>query len=194
MFRRKNEFKPDRTGTSLLSRLYPTQRQRQGFLRWALYGGVLLGLSLLQDVLLCRLSLFGATTDLIPCAIILLGLMLPTETSAVFLLVSSLIYYFSGMSIGPLTLVFLSVPTVTANVFRLGYLKNNFLSFWICGAAAMLVYELLAFFSGWYARYTTFARLPVALWTALLSILVMPLLYPLFRAIGKIGGDTWIDG
>ena len=35
-------------------------------------GNLRLVLSVIQDVILCRLQLFGATTDLVPCGIILI--------------------------------------------------------------------------------------------------------------------------
>ena len=49
LFRRKNEFKPDRFGRSLLSRLYIPKHRRERLLRWVLYGAVLVLLSLLQE-------------------------------------------------------------------------------------------------------------------------------------------------
>ena len=44
---------------------------------------------------------------------------------------------------------------------------------------------------GLFLGFTTAARFPVFLITALLSIAVMPILYPAFQAVGKIGGESW---
>ena len=64
-WRRKRDFKPDRTGKGLLNKLYLTPRQRLRILKWTLLGLILLLFSLLQDVLLSKISLYGATTDLV---------------------------------------------------------------------------------------------------------------------------------
>ena len=61
----QNEFRPDQVGKSLLSRLYPTKLQRQAIKKWLFYALVLLVVSVLQDVVMRRLRLFGATTDLV---------------------------------------------------------------------------------------------------------------------------------
>ena len=68
---KKYEFKPDKPNAGLLSKLYLTQKQRKSLLKWTIYGLLLVFLSVLQDVLLCRISIFGATTELVPCGICL---------------------------------------------------------------------------------------------------------------------------
>ena len=92
---KKYEFKPDKLGTGFLNKLYLTQLQRQALLKWSLYGLVLLVLTLLQDVLLCNLSIFGATTDLVPTAILLITVMLGTESGCLFALIGTCFYQFS---------------------------------------------------------------------------------------------------
>ena len=72
MARRKYEFKPDKEGSGILSKLYITRRQRLTLLRWTLYALVILVLSLVQDVILSRIGIRGATTDLVPAGILLL--------------------------------------------------------------------------------------------------------------------------
>ena len=71
---KRPEFKPDKPRVGLLSKLYLTQKQRKSILKWALYALVLLVLSLVQDVLLCKLNIFGATTELVPVGIFLICL------------------------------------------------------------------------------------------------------------------------
>ena len=62
-FKRKNEFKPDRTEGSLLKKLYLTPTQRKKILKWALIALVLVVLSLLQDVVFSRLRIGGAVVS-----------------------------------------------------------------------------------------------------------------------------------
>ena len=87
---KKSEFKPDKPRSSWLSKLYVTPKQRRAIAKWVLYSLIVLVLSLLQDVVLCRYRLFGATTELIPCAIFLICVVQGLESGSVFALVASL--------------------------------------------------------------------------------------------------------
>jgi hypothetical protein len=60
-----------------------------------------------------------------------------------------------------------------------------------CAAAALMIYELILFAVGLFLGYTTLQRLQVYLVTGGLSVAVMPLYYPIIKAISKIGGETW---
>lgn len=191
MGRRKHEFKPDKMGAGFLSKLYLTPRQRLIAACWLLFSLVLLGLSLLQDVILCRVSIYGATTDLVSTGILLLCLMLPTESCAVFALVGSLFFYFSGSSAGPYAIIFLTALGIFLNIFRYSFLRRSFGSIFLCSAFALLVYEMLLFLVGLFLGHATLQRFSGFCITAGLSIAAMPLIYPLFRCIGKIGGDSW---
>ena len=92
---KKYEFRPDKPRVSLLSKLYLTKLQRAVLLKWTLYALLLLVLSLLQDVVFCRLRLFGATSELIPCAIFLICVLEGAEQGGTFALVSAALYVFS---------------------------------------------------------------------------------------------------
>ena len=61
---KQSEFKPDPRQSSLSGLFHVTQLQKQRMLKWTLY--VLTGILLLtiQDVIMSRVSIFGATTDL----------------------------------------------------------------------------------------------------------------------------------
>ena len=89
LFKRKYEFKPDRTDGGTLKKLYLTPLQRKKLLKWALVGVVLVVLSLLQDVVLSQISIYGATFCLVPCGILLCAMFFDPETAAVFTLISS---------------------------------------------------------------------------------------------------------
>ena len=77
---KKYEFKPDKPRSGFLNKLFLTQKQRRSLLKWSLYAAVLIVVSLLQDVVLCRMDIHGATTELVPCAIFLVCIMEGVET------------------------------------------------------------------------------------------------------------------
>ena len=92
LFKRKYEFKPDRTDGSTLKKLYLTPLQRKRLLKWGLVSAVLVALSLVQDVVLSQISIYGATFCLVPCGILLCAMFFDPETAAVFTLISSTVY------------------------------------------------------------------------------------------------------
>ena len=123
---RKYEFKPDKQKTSLLSRLSLTKQQRQNLLKWTLYGLCLLALLLLQDMVLCRVKVLGATTELLPCAIFLICLLQDPEDGSVFALVASLVYLFTGSSPGMYVPILMTFLAVGAMFLRQSYLQKGF--------------------------------------------------------------------
>lgn len=191
MLGRKREFRPDRVGSGLLNKLYLTKRQRRCLLTWLLYTLVLVLLSLIQDVILCQISIYGATTDLVSAGILLLCMMLPTDTCAVFGLTASVIYFFSGSAAGPYSILFLTGIGLLLNIFRYSYLRKSFGSTFVCGAVALALYELLIFVMGLFLGHTHLSRWLAFCITGGLSVAVMPLLYPVFFWIGNIGGESW---
>ena len=191
MAQKKYEFKPDKLGTGLLSKLYMTQSQRQSLLKWSLFALVLLVLSLLQDVIFCRMRLFGATTDLMPAAILLATVMLGPETGCVFALISTCPYQFSGTAPGYHVIAVLTILGTLATMFRQSYLQRGFSASMLCSGAALVLYELIIFAVSALSGQTTFARFPVALITAGLSLISLPVLHPILRSIHQIGGESW---
>ena len=191
MWRKKNDFKPDRMGSDILNKLYITERQRLSLLKWTLYALFLVLLSLLQDVVLCRLSIRGATTDLVSASILLLCVMLPTDTCAVFALISSILYFFSGMAAGPYSILFLTALGILMNILRYSYLRKGFVSTLLCAGFALMAYEMLLFVTGLFLEHTIAERFPAFCITGGISAAIMPVLYPVFLSIGKIGGESW---
>lgn len=188
---KKKEFKPDRKGTSFIKRLYLTPRQRRTLLKWTLYALVVLALSLLQDVILCRMRIFGATTDLVPCGIILICLLEGAESGSVFALIASGLYLFSGTAPGAYCILFLTVLATLITAFRQGYLQVGFGAAMLCGSVTLMVYELLVFAVGAFLGLSGGDRFGVFMLTGALSLIAMPALYPLLTAIGRIGGQGW---
>ena len=190
-FKRKYEFKPDRTEGSFLKKLYLTPLQRKRILKWSLITLVLVVLSLVQDVVLSQISISGATFALVPCGILICAMLFDPETAAVFSLISSTIYYFSGTAPGVYVILILTILGTFLCMFRWGYLQRRFSTMYLCAAAAMMGYIFLVFLMGCFFKNTTWDRLSVFMITGGLSVAVMPILYPVFSAISNIGGSTW---
>lgn len=188
---KKNDFKPDKAHAGWLSKLYITPAQRRSILKWALYALVLLVISLLQDVVLCNFRLFGATTELVPCVIILICLLEGSQTGCVFSLVASLFYWFSGAALGAYAMVLITALSIFVTMFRQGYLQKGFGAAMLCTGVAVLVYELALFLLGAILGLTPWGRFGGFLLTAALTLLAAPVLYPLLLAIESIGGETW---
>jgi len=191
MFGRKYEFKPDRPHSGTLNKLYITRKQRLGLLKWLLLAFVLLLISLVQDVITSRVSFFGATTDLLCCAILMACIMQDPETGCVFALISSLLYHFSGSAPGSYVIALLTCLGILVSIIRQCYLRKGFGSTMLCTGGAIFVYELALFSIGVFLGQVPLSRLRYFCITAGISLAGMPLLYPIFLSIGKIGGESW---
>ena len=191
MPRKKYEFRPDKVKPNLLNKLYMTNKQRVSLLRWSLYALLLLILSVLQDVVLCRMRIFGATTDLIPAAIFLICILLGSETGCVFSLAAACFYQFSGSSPGYFVIVMIPVLSIGAAIFRQTYLQKGFSAAMLCAGLALLVYELLLFVIILLMSLITPDRIIIFALTGAITLLALPILYPIVLSIEKIGGETW---
>ena len=152
---------------------------------------LLVALSLLQDVVLCRYRVLNATTELVPVGIFLICILEGAENGSVFTLIASLLYLFSGTAAGLYSMVLITVIAVAVTIFRQAYLQKGFGAALLCMVAAMISYELLQFCMGLFLGQTFPARVIGFLVTTGLSLLAVPILYPLLKAIGKIGGQLW---
>ena len=188
---KKYEFKPDKPQVNLLSKLYITAAQRKNLLKWFLYALVLLALGLVQDVILCRMRIFGATTELVPCIIFLICLEEGVQRSCIFALISSLLYLFSGTAVGAYAMVLITLLAIFICMFRQGYLQKGFAAAMLCSGTAIFIYEIVLFGIGLFLGHTHPGRFAGFCITAGLSSLAAPILYPLIRFIASIGGDIW---
>ena len=187
---KKYEFKPDKPRAGLLSKLHMSRQQRLGIIKWLLYSLLLLMLSVLQDVILCRFRFFGATTDLVPCGIILVCIIEGMNSSCIFALVAACLYQFSGGP-GYYCIALIVVLGIFISYFRQNFLQPGFSAAMLCMAVALLIYELVVFAAGLLQGITLPSRFTLPLYTALLTLVASGLLYPLTRAIGSIGGEKW---
>ena len=191
MAKHKYEFKPDKPHSGIWNKLYLTPNQRLSILRWFLYGLVLLILSVVQDVILCKVSIFGATSDLVPCAIILICVELGAERSCLFALIAAMLYKFSGTAPGYYVIGLIPVLGVMAAAVRQSVFRKTISSTMLCACIAVILYEMGIFAFGLVFQSTTPARIMRFVITGGLSLLSYPILYPLTNAIEKIGEKTW---
>ena len=192
LFRRKEaEFKPDSQGKGFLKMLSVTDAQRDTYLKWGGYTLVILLLLVIQDVIMSRLSLFGATTDLAVCAILLITVIEGVETGSLFVLIASLLYYFSGSAPGPITVALLCVLGISACIFRQRNLHRSHGSIVLCAGLALMLYELGTYIFGVAEGLTRWDRIDNFAITGAISWLIMIPLYKLINKIGLIGGNTW---
>ena len=187
------EFKPDPKGTNFFKKLYLTRLQRMRLLKWGLYALLCLFLLVLQDSMLSSFRIFGATTDLAAAVIILIAIHEGMEKGGLFALVASTVFWCAGSAPGPYAIAYITFLTIGASYIRQSFWRRSFGSTGICTAVIIYVYELAVFGTGLFDGLTIWTRLGVFLTSALMSCIVMIPVYPVVRAIGKIGGDSWIE-
>lgn len=188
---KKYEFQPDKPYSNWLSKLQLTKLQQKQVLKWSLYALVLIVLSLLQDVVMCRMRFWGGTTDLIPCAIFTICILEGTQRGCVFALVASILYLLSGSAPGAHVLVLITVLAVLVTAFLQTYLHRSFLATLLCALLAMVAYELSIFGFCLLLELVTPDRIMSFLIPAAFSVLVIPVIYPIVKAISAIGGEAW---
>ena len=190
MARRKQEFNPDAQGAPL-KKLHLTRQQRLTILKWALYAFVCVFFLVVQDVVMSRFSLFGATTDLAAGVILLITVLIGVENGSLFVLIASVLYVFSGSAPGIYSIATLTFLGVAAALLRQLYLRRGTSTIVLCAGLALLAYEMATFLIGIFLGLTYWGRAGVFVLTAGLTTLVLFPLYPLVYKIGLIGGATW---
>lgn len=188
MARKKSEFRPDTVQEDTLGKLLMTRRQWQRTLKWLLFSAVCLGCLLLQDVILSR---FGIPSDLVACCILAVCVLQGAHSGCVFVLLASLIYYYSGSAPGVYCIPLLTFIAVFATIFRQNFLSQGIFTLLLCTVMGMVVYELGVFAVEAFVGNVSVNRIGYFLLTAFISAAFLPVLYPIFAAIGKIGGEVW---
>ena len=191
MARRKYDFQPDRPQTSLLDKLYLTKKQRLSLLEWLLHALVLLVLSLIQDVILCHMDIFGATTDLVPGAIFTLCMLLGSERGCIFTLAAAALFHFSGAAPGVYVIAMIPALGIALSVMQQELLRKGKGSDLLTAYAAILIYEFAVFGISVAIGETALFRVYSAAATGIMTVLCSTALYFLFTAIERIGGNPW---
>ena len=191
-FRRKNaDFRPDSQRQDRTQRLYQSPQQQRRYLKWALLSLLSVVALVLQDVLFARMSLFGATVDMVPTVLFMICVIHGAESGAVFMLVGALIYWFSGSAPGVYVILLIPVLGTVAAAFRQAYLRKGFRTTLMCTAAALVAYETVSFLASLLLGVTRFGRAYVMMISTVLSLLTLPAVFLLVWGICKIGGDSW---
>ena len=188
---RKHDFKPDRQRSDILGKLLLTKKQRREVLRWTLYSLVCLAGLLVQDAAAYRIRLMGACADLVPCLIMMIVVMQGAESGCIFALVASCLSYFSGSAVGAYVIPLITAAAILVGIFRQGRVSRGIGAILLCTAIGMLLYEYSLFGIGLFFGLTTAQRAGAMAVTVLLSLVAVPIVYPVLLAIGKIGGETW---
>lgn len=189
--RKLQEFKPDADPSTFTKTARLTHLQKLRLGKWMLYIGLCVLLLVVQDVVMSRLRLFGATTDLAVCAILLIAMLEGVQTGSLFLLIASTLYYFTGSAPGPYCVALMTFLGIGAGLLRQMYLHRSKGSIVMCTGITVILYELGQFVVGLMSGLTLLARLPSFLFTGLYSALALTVLYRPFEKISLIGGQSW---
>ena len=185
------EFRPDATTATWGKTLRMTQLQRLRLGKWLLYTLTIVLSLVFQDVIMSQVSIFGATTDLAVCAILLITVIEGTEVGSMFVLIASVVYYFSGTAPGAYCIALLTFLGIGTTMFRQMYWHRSKGSVILCAAIAVAGYEMGLFVVGLMTELTIFTRIGSFLLRAAFSCAALLPMYPLIHRIGLIGGNTW---
>ena len=188
---KKYEFQPDRPYSTWLNKLQLTRLQRKQVLKWCLYALVLIILSLLQDVVLCRFRFFGGTTALVPCGIFTICMLEDTQQGSVFALVASWLFLLSGTAPGAHVIVLITVLSVLLCAIQQTFLQPGFLAVVFSAFLAMVLYELAVFGFCLLVGQVTVGKYMSFVVPAVSTIAVVPVIYPFVKSIHGIGGAVW---
>ena len=188
---RHNEFRPDPATSTWLKARKLTRQQRLRLFKWLMYALIVIMSLVIQDVIMSQLRLFGATTDLAVGAILLITVIEGTDVGSLFVFIASILYWFSGSSPTPVSIILLTALGIGATMFRQMFWHRSRGTLTLCACLALTAYELGLFVTGLMQGLTYWGRLPSFLLTSVYTCLVMIPLYSLVYKTGLIGGNTW---
>lgn len=188
---KKYEFQPDKPYATWLSKLQLTKLQQKQLLKWCLYAIVLIVLSLIQDVVLCRFRFLGGTTALVPCGIFAICMLEDTQKGSVFALVSACLFFLSGASPGAHVIVLITILAIVLSALQQTYLQPGFPAVVFACTVGMFLYELAVFAFCLLVDQVIFSQYMSFFIPAALSVVVVPVIYPFIKAINRIGGEVW---
>ena len=189
--KKDNDFKPDAKVSTWTKTSRLTKQQQLRLAKWALYAAVIVLSLVVQDVLMSQLNLFGGTTDLPVAVILLITVIEGTEVGSIFVLIASVLYYFSGTAPGAYCIALMVVLGIAAVMFRQLYWHRSKGSVVLCAAIALMGYELGLFAVGLFEELTLWSHFDGFLLTGIYSCAILLAYYPLIYKIGLIGGNTW---
>lgn len=191
MKRTKSEFRPDATHRNILKTLRLTRQQRLRLMKWVGYVMALILAVVIQDVVLSQIRLFGATAELMVTLILLITVVEGTEVGSLFVLIASVLYFYTGTAPGAYSIGYLCFLGIFSSLLRQMYLNRSRGAIVMCAGVAAILYEVCIFGTGIFQGLTRWDKLPVFLLAGVYNFLIMIPLYPMICKIGTIGGNTW---
>ena len=85
----------------------------------------------------------------------------------------------------------ITLLSIGAAFFRQSYLRKGFGASLLCVSLAMVLYQLSIFLVAVFLDLTAFSRITAHLMSAALTLISVPILYPIVGGIYSIGGDAW---
>ena len=174
-----------------LKSLRLTQLQRLRLLKWALYVAVILGALVIQDVVMSRVHIMGATTELPVAVIMLITVIEGTEEGSLFALIASVLYFYTGSAPNAYAIALICFPGILACLLRQMYWHRSRASITLFAGIANMVYAIGMYVVGVSQGLTRWETLPLFVLSGAYNVLVMIPLYLLIVKIGLIGGNTW---
>ena len=123
----------------------------------------------------------------------LVCLLSDVDAGAIFALVASVLFVLSGSAPGIYSIALLTVLGTILNIFRYSFLRKGFAATFLCVSVGLMLYTMMVFLIGVFLENTDFPYFGHFVTTGLLNVAVAPVLYPIFLAVSKIGGQTWKD-
>lgn len=166
-----------------------TKTQWLGILKWSLYGLLTLLTLLLQTVVLSRTTALRIKPTPLPVLIVCICVREGPERGGVYAILASLLWCFSGADYGNLSVALLPVGAILSAVLCRAVLTLRFLPTALCAFAVTLLNASVIFV------FKLILPPTVALdnyWRFLLpgaaiSMLFLPIQYPLVKCISRIG-------
>ncbi len=165
-----------------------TQRSRN-LIMWGLYALLFLAVLLVQTVLFGRLRFFGVKLNLMPVVIVCIGLWTGHEAGGLFGLLAAVVWFLTGADDGSLSIVSFTLAGILSGWFCDNLFRRRLFPCLVLSLAALLAHEGVLFLLKFFLEG---AEASLALWvpvTAGLSLLPVPVIYLLSKAIGKAGGN-----
>ena len=186
-----SEFKPDPKPILWLKSLRLTHLQQMKLLKWSLYVAVIIGALVIQDVVMSRMHIMGATTELPVAVIFLITILEGTEVGSIFALIASVLYFYTGTAASAYAIGLICFPGIFACLLRQMYWHRSRASIILFAGIANMVYSIGMYAVGVFQGLTRWETLPLFALSGIYNVLIMIPLYPLIVKIGMIGGNTW---
>ena len=186
-----SDFKPDPKPILWLKSLRLTHLQQLRLLKWVLYVAVIIGALVLQDVIMSRIHILGATTELPVAVILLIAIIEGTEVGSLFALIASVLYYYTGTPANAYCIGLICFPGILCCLLRQMYWHRSRASIILFAGIANMVYAIGIYVVGVYQGLTRWETLPLFALSGVYNVLAMIPIYPLIVKIGLIGGNTW---